>query len=480
MQPPTPNRIQFRILSETQCQQLYEATLECLEHVGVLIHHSEARTLLGDAGARIEGSRTFIPRRIIQEALASTPRTFSLYGRDGNHTIQVQPGTVNFGPGPTCTYFYDPQTGERRHARRGDAAMTAQVCDALDNLDYIMSLSLFNDVTPILSPVYEFAEMIANSGKPIIAWATNPETLADIYEIAVQVAGGQERLREKPNFALFATYESPLKHAPNSIGNLLWAAEHGLPVIILGGPTVGLESPVTGASGLVLYLAAALSGLAIVQLKRRGNPIVIGGLPSAMDLRTARPSYGSPEMSLHVAAAAELAHFLGVPFMGTAGASESKRVDSQAALEISLQILTSALSGASLVHDVGFLDCADIGSLDLLVLSDEVIAMTRRMTRGIEVSPKTIMFDLIEKVGPGGHFMAEPESVALCRNEIWMPRLGDRSTYAAWEQKGSKSMETRIHERLAKILSTHQAPPLPGQVLDEIQAILRRAEERYR
>jgi trimethylamine--corrinoid protein Co-methyltransferase len=185
-------------------------------------------------------------------------------------------------------------------------------------------------------------------------------------------------------------------------------------------------------------------------------------------------------MSLHVAAAAELAHFLGVPFMGTAGASESKRVDSQAALEISLQILTSALSGASLAHDVGFLDCADIGSLDLLVLSDEVIAMTRRMTRGIEVSPKTIMFDLIEKVGPGGHFMAEPESVALCRNEIWMPRLGDRSTYAAWEQKGSKSMETRIHERLAKILSTHQAPPLPGQVLDEIQAILRRAEERYR
>ena len=199
-----------------------------------------------------------------------------------------------------------------------------------------------------------------------------------------------------------------------------------------------------------------------------------------MDLRTARPAYGSPEMSLHVAAAAELARYLGLPFMGTAGASESKLVDAQSAIEISLQILTSALSGASLVHDVGFLDCADIGSLDLLVLADEVIAMTRRMMRGIEVNPQTIMLELIEKVGPGGYFMAEPESVALCRQEIWVPRLGDRSTYACWAEKGSKSMEVRVHERLEGILAKHQPPVLPAETLAAIEQILKQAEERYR
>jgi trimethylamine--corrinoid protein Co-methyltransferase len=208
--------------------------------------------------------------------------------------------------------------------------------------------------------------------------------------------------------------------------------------------------------------------------------VVIGSVPAAMDLRTARPAYGSPEMSLYSAAAVDLARHVGVPFMGTAGASESKLLDSQAAIEISLQILTSALSGASLVHDVGFLDCADIGSLDLLVMADETISMVKRFMRGVQVNQETIMLDLIAKVGPGNHFLAESKSASLCRSEIWIPRLMDRNAYAIWEKNGSKSMEDRVHEKLGQILSSHQPPELPAGVEDKIQSILVRAEARCR
>jgi trimethylamine--corrinoid protein Co-methyltransferase len=229
---------------------------------------------------------------------------------------------------------------------------------------------------------------------------------------------------------------------------------------------------VTGASGLVIYLAAALSGLAIVQLKRRGAPVVIGGVPSAIDLRTARPAYGSPEMSLHSAAACELARYLGVPFMGTAGASESKLLDSQAAIELTGQVLMSALSGASLVHDVGFLDCADIGSLPYLVMADEVISMVKRMLRPIEVTQDAIMLDLIEQIGPGGNFISEYRSASLCRREIWVPTLMDRNQYTIWEKKGSQSMEQRTLEKLHSILQKHQPAPLPQDVTQEINRIL--------
>lgn len=470
---------QLQVLSERQREELYLAALECLNRIGVLVNYSEARQLLAAAGARLEGNRAFIPPHIIQDALAATPRTFTLWGRDGTRQIQVTNQRVYFGPGPTCTFFQDPETGERRKSRRGDAALTARVVDALPNIDYAMSLSLFDDVQPMLSPVYEFAEMIAHTSKPIIAWANDPATLEDIYRIAAAVLGGEEALQRRPVFAYFANYESPLRHGEKQLANMLWAAEHGIPVVYLGGPTVGLESPATGASGLVLYLAAALSGLAIVQLKRRGAPTVIGGLPSPMDLRTARPSYGAPEMDLHVAAAAEMARYLGVPFMGTAGASESKQLDAQAGAEVALQVLMSALSGACLVHDVGFLDCADIGSLPMLIFTDEVISMAKRILRGLEVNRQTIMLDLIDKVGPGGHFMAEPESVALCRQEIWVPGLMDRNAYVIWEQKGGKSLEQRVGERLKKILSTHQPPPLPEGAAEAIRAILAQAEERY-
>jgi trimethylamine--corrinoid protein Co-methyltransferase len=241
---------------------------------------------------------------------------------------------------------------------------------------------------------------------------------------------------------------------------------------------VGIESPITAASGLVIYLAAALSGLAMIQLKRPGAPVAIGGLPMVMDMFTARPAYGSPEMCLNTAAAAELAHYLNLPFMGTAGATESKMLDSQTGMEITSQILMSALSSASLIHDVGFLDCADIGSLELLILSNEAIGYVKRIMRGIEVNRKTIMLELIEKVGPGGYFIAEPESAKLCRKEVWVPVLSDRLPYAEWKMTGGLSMEERIQLRLIDILDHHYPPELSQDVLESIHAILVEEETR--
>jgi trimethylamine--corrinoid protein Co-methyltransferase len=471
------NRPRFEILNDQQRNDLFLAALECLDRVGVIVKHPPARQVLTQAGAREIDERIFIPPDLVQQALHSAPHQAIVWDRLGTYSLVVGGENVFFGPGPTCTYFHDPQTGERRKAQRGDAGLTAHIVDALENMDYAMSLSLFDDVTAVLSPVYEFAEMVANTSKPIAAWANNPETLQDIFQIAQVIKGSQKALLEKPFFVCFTTYESPLRHSDNQTANMLWAAQHGIPVVCLGGPTVGLESPVTGASALVLYLASVLSGLAIVQLSCPGAPVIIGGTPSVMDLRTARPAYGSPEQVLHTAAAAELAHFLNLPFMGTAGASESKLLDAQAGVEIAHQILVSALSGAGLVHDVGFLDCADIGSLELLVLADEVIAMSKRILRGIEVNPHTIMLDLIEKVGPGGHFLSEPESVALCRQEIWVPKVMDRNAFTIWENKGALATSDRLRQRVSNLLKTHHPIPLPVADREKIEGILASAEK---
>jgi trimethylamine--corrinoid protein Co-methyltransferase len=475
--PQTPH---FKVLSEVQCQELYNVALECLERVGVIVHNEEGRQLLENAGAHVDGNLVKIPRSIIQRALDQAPNSFRLWDRDGESSFLVAPHQNQFGPGPTCTNFIDPLTGERRRAKRGDAGLTAKVCDALEHIDFVMSLSLYDDVTPVLSPVYEFADMITNTHKPIAAWANDIETLKAIYEIAKFVREDERDLIEKPNFAYFSTYHSPLQHLDEKTATLLWAADKGIPVVYLGGPTVGTESPITAASGLVIYLASALSGLAMVQLKRPGAPMAIGGIPMVMDMFTARPAYGSPEMCMNTAAAAELAYYLNLPFMGTAGSTESKLLDAQTGMEITAQILMSALSGAGLAHDVGFLDCADIGSLELLVLSNEVIGYAKRILRGLEVNQKTIMLELIEKVGPGGFFISEPASAKLCRKEVWVPVLSDRSTYSKWKESGGLSMEERVHSRLRDILDNHYPPELPSEVVEKIHEILEKEEVRVK
>ncbi len=469
---------QFSVLSDRQIKMIYQATLECLNRTGVDVLNEEARDLLEKAGARVSGKRVRIPPIIIQDAVSTSPRTFTIWGRDTRHRMQIVPNRTYFGPGPTCTYFVDPETGKRRRSRRGDPGMTALVCDALPHIDYVMSLSLIDDVEPTLASVYEFAEMITNTGKPVLAWANNVDNVTDIYDMAVTIAGGAEYFRERPNFGFFASYQPPLVHTNEELANALWAVEHDIPVIYIGGGCAGETAPITGAGLCVTYLAAALSGLAILQLKRRGAPVCIGGVPQAMDLRTGRPAYGSPEMMLYSAALADISRHLEIPFMGTAGASEAKTLDQQAAIESAIQVMLSNLSGATLVHDVGFLDCADIGSLEMLIMTDEIISMTKRIMRGVEVDENTLMLDAIDKVGPGGHFMDTKETARLCRTEIWRPSLMDRQGWATWTAAGAMTMHDHVKAWVWEIIHTHKPPALPIGAAERIQEILKRAEER--
>jgi trimethylamine--corrinoid protein Co-methyltransferase len=486
---------QCRILCDHQIEKLYQATLSCLEQTGVNVLSGRARDLLSGAGAQVDGPRVRIPPEIIHEAVAAAPQSFALWGRpigddrhrDRGDTIEVTSpeldqevvDAVHFGPGPTCTYFVDPVTGERRRARRGDPGLAALVCDALDNLDYVMGLALIDDVTPELSPVYEFADMVLNTTKPILPWAYSEDNVEDIYRIAAAVAGDERELRRRPFLALFATFQSPLQHTRDELDNVLWATRHGLPVVYLGGGTAGSTAPITGAGTLVITLAGMLSGLAVFQLESPGARVCLGSAPQPMDLRTARPTYGGPEMSLYTAALSDVCRHLRLPFMGTAGASEAKLVDQQAAIESAVQILLSGLSGSALIHDVGFLDCADIGSLEMLVMNDEIIAMTRRILRGIEITDDALMLELIDEVGPGGHFLAERETAERCREEIWTPSLMDRAPWDVWMAAGAGTLTDTIRQRVRTILNTHRPPPLPQGAEEEIAAVLQAAEARY-
>lgn len=469
---------QLRVLSDTQIEKVYQATLECLNRTGVEVQNAEARQLLLEAGANVDGQRVRIPAHVVQDAVASNPRSFSLWTRDGKERLQIVPDRVYFGPGPTCTYFIDPDTGERRLTRRGDPGLTAKVCDALDNIDYVMSLGLIDDVCHNLAPVYEFAEMIMNTNKPVLAWAFSPEHVTDIYKIASAVSDKKDALSRRPFIGFFATFHSPLVQTDKDIANILQAAEYGIPVIYIGGSSSGATSPITGAGSLVIYLAGALAGLTILQLKKRGAPMCIGGVPQPMDLRTGRPAYGGPEMSLYSAAMADISRFLGIPFMGTAGASEAKTLDLQAAIESTMQVLLSGLSGATLVHDIGFLDCAEIGSLDMLIMNDEIISMTRRVMRGIEINDDTLMLDLIDSVGPGGEFMSAEETAHRCRSEIWMPTMLNRDSWDNWKAAGAEEMKDRIKSRLKKIMQDHNTLPIPDGAGDKINDILNAAVAR--
>ena len=176
-------------------------------------------------------------------------------------------------------------------------------------------------------------------------------------------------------------------------------------------------------------------------------------------------------MSLMVAALTEMARYYKLPVFGTAGCSDAPRADVQFACEAAFSCFASALSGAHLVHDVGFFYHAERISCASVVLADEIVGMTRAFMRGFSVDEETLAVDLIDRVGPQGHFLTEEHTLAHFR-EVWRPELFDRT------MKGSppagKDFDARLGERTTRILEDHRPAPLDEAVEMELAKIERR------
>jgi trimethylamine--corrinoid protein Co-methyltransferase len=206
----------------------------------------------------------------------------------------------------------------------------------------------------------------------------------------------------------------------------------------------------------------------------------MGGVLSVMDMSAMILAYGAPELSLFMAGITELAHFAGLPLWQTGGCTDSKTLDEQAAIEGSLSVFFSALTGGDLCHDVGYTESGLTGSILQAVMMDEAIGYSRRITRGIEVNPDTLAVDVIHHVGPNGHYLREAHTRRYYKNEFWYPKLCDRRNYEEWEMMGKTTMRERVIARTHDILATHQPSPVKPETKHAIEQILAEAEERVK
>ena len=182
-------------------------------------------------------------------------------------------------------------------------------------------------------------------------------------------------------------------------------------------------------------------------------------------------------MSLALSAQAEVAQSFGLPTWGLAGSTDSKVIDAQAGIEATFSILAQGLAGLNLIHDVGYIDNGMACSTAQLVLGNESIGMTKRFIRGIEVSRESLALEVIEKVGPGGHYLDQDHTYDHFKSELWMPSLFTRSAYEDWESQGAKDMAARIQEKLEDIIKNHQAPPLPDKTAAALKDIKTKGEK---
>ncbi|MGA9532715.1 MAG: trimethylamine methyltransferase family protein [Anaerolineales bacterium] len=467
----------LQVLTRSQCQQLHMATLELLRRTGVEVLSDEVRSLMEGAGCWLDGDRVRIPPDLIEWALRVAPKRVVLTHRTSDARMELEGAKSYYGTGSDTVFVVDAKTGERRRAVLKDVANVARLVDGLPNVDFLMCMGIASDVTESISDVHHFNTMLRNTGKPIVYTAWDRANLADILDMAEAVAGGPEELRRSPFCALYSEPISPLTHAEESCDKLLEVCGRGLPVVYTPGMQIGGTAPVTIAGALVQANAEQLSGLLICQLIRQGAPMIGGGGILFMDMTRGLISYAAPEFMLAMAAYSDLCHFYQLPIFSFAGCSDAKRFDQQAAAEGSLWMLVSALSGGNLIHDLGYLEGGLTASYDLIVAMDEVAGLVKRFMRGVPVDDETMALDVIEEVGPGGHFIGSEHTYRHFR-ENWVPGIFDRSSYSDWSGEGGPSLGDRTHQRVLDLLAAQQPPPMAAEVAERLDAIVNRAEAR--
>jgi trimethylamine--corrinoid protein Co-methyltransferase len=463
----------FPRLTEEQCRKMHEASLEILESIGVKLDLEEAVLMLRKAGATVSDNNiVFVPPSLIEWALNAVPKKVVLHDRLGNPSLFIEGHRCYYGPGSDCLNIIDHRTGKRREPTIKDLREAVHICDALENIDFVMSMVLPGDIDKTLADRYQMEAMLSYTIKPLIFVTYEMSGCIDAVKMAEAVLGGPDHLSDRPLIACYINAVSGLHHNRDALQKLLYLAQKNLPALYIPASTAAVTSPVTPVGSLAMDYAGVLVGIVLAQLKREGAPVVATGMPpgGTFDMRTLVTSYCEPERTI----AQAVSHFHGLPMFSIGGASESKLPDLQAAAEAALSLAVETLAGGNLIHDLGYLESGLTFSPVQLLLCDEIVSWLKGYTREFEVNDRTLALDVIAEVGHGGQFLSTKHTREHFK-ERWYPNLFERANFDSWLEKGGKTLEERASNKIEQILGEHTPDPLPESIQKKLREIVETA-----
>jgi len=433
-------RPNLSFLSQEDKEKIHRAVLKILSEIGMKVHHDEALALLTDAGCAVQDNGMVkIPQDLVLKSVDSVPDNIAIYDREANHVMDLGGHRSYFGTGSDLIYSLESETMQRHPCVLEDVARAARAY------------------------LHSFQAMAANSVKPIVCTAVDRNDLGQIWEVARTLRDSEEELRANPYCIYYGEPVSPLQHAVESVDKLLFCAEKSMPVIYSPAPLAGSTAPMTIAGHVAQGLAECFCGLVIHQLKTKGAPFIMGMGPAVLDMATAQCSYNAPEYLLAYIAIVEMSHFYNLPNWGYAGTTDSQIPDEQATFEAGLLTFIAEMAGSNLNHDVGYLDFGRTGSLDMIIILNEVIDQVRRLYRGIPVNDDMLALDVIKEVGADGNFLIHRHTLEQLQSTQWRPELINRMGYEKWEASGRTSLLQRAQQKLQQILQEHQPVPIPAE-----------------
>ena len=448
------------LLSQKEVKKVHEASLEILETIGILVRLEKARDIFAHHGCRVD-SETWvvkIPRKIAETNIQAFVPKFHFHGRDPKFDRTLpkhRPVIVTASSAPNVV---DPVTGQERRATSADIANIAFLINELPGYDVFSISTLAQDAPEGQLSLSRFYPALKNCLKPVRSNTPNMKELMQVLEMGAVIAGGEAAYQERPLINHhFCPVVSPLTMEATSTEQLIYLTEKKLPVYCTVAPNAGMSAPMSLLGTLALGNAEFLASAILMQMIRPQTPLIYAVLSTVADMRKGNYAPGGIETGMLQMAHCQMARFYKVPSGGYIGVTNAHLDDAQSGYETGMGTTAAMLGGADMLNMGGLLSSLLTFDFAKAVIDNEIGLMLKRVQRGMKASAEDLCLDLMVKVGRGGSYLEEADTMKRMHTTALLPNIAMRDMRGTWEKNGKTDAHARALAEATRIL-THENP----------------------
>ena len=449
----------LNILSAELIASILAEAKRIMAEVGMDVRGPRLRQRLLDSGLKTDpsGSRVLFPPGVVERAIATAPKSFTLHDRDGRPHAQIGGYNVHFVPGSSGLKIMDHRSGETRLANSTDFVEYARLCDGLPHIAYLATAFSTNaDIESQVSDAWRLYMTLTNSKKPVVSGAFGENGVPRMVEMMQLFRRDRAELIEKPMSIFTVTATGNFRFGEDSCQNLLDCVEAGIAVEIVPVTLMGLIAPVTLVGALVFHCVDVLTGITMAQIIKPGAPVLFGGAPATFHMKAASAPMAAIEAQHLNVGYVAIARSLGLPTQAYMALSDGKFLDAQAGAETMTSAMLAALAGVNSVSGAGMLDFVLTFSLPKLVFDNEVCGQCLHFVREIRVLEDLPANDLVDYLRQNDHLITSPHTLKYWPQELYLTDpVIDRENRETWAKQGSKELYQRACEQVDRRLAAY-------------------------
>ena len=464
-------------LNQQEMDLIHAQSIKSLQEIGIKVHSKPVLEILEKNGASVDYNALIakIPEKMVNQALGSVQKEFTLCARDPKHDLKVPtkayPWVTTSG---LAIFVKDYETGEYRDSTRKDIAAFTKLGDAVDSLDFLWTALTATDVTPLAHGPHELWTTMQNTTKHVQGvTAQSAEDAKVQIELAALIAGGKEELKKRPLFSVIACPIAPLTYEGGSIGAQVELAKAGIPVASMSMSNGGASCPLPVAGILVNSNTENLGSIVISQMAAPGAPHIYCSESGPMNPATASINYTVPEKSFLSIASAQMAERYGLPSL-VADAGWGKKIEGGVSgVMTPVNQLIGIMGGSDLVTGFGSVDSAKGISFEQFIIDSYMWDCSKNYMHEVEISEERIGLDAVREVGHGHDFLMHPHTLKYLRGEI---STWDREKLDLLEMD-KQELPAAANKIVRNILEKHQVEPIADDLIEKGDEIIKKYED---